>query len=63
MCSVLNASPLTDERQKVLELYRRGLSVREMASVLGVSTQRVYQQLRKLSLSSPSKPLQQKEAS
>lgn len=54
MCSVLNASPLTDERQKVLDLYNEGQTVREIAETLGLSTQRVYQQLAKLGLS-PSK--------
>jgi len=39
---------LTPERKEVLRLYRAGLSVRQMALALDVSTQRIYQQLKRL---------------
>ena len=46
--------PLTDQRAQVLDLYNQGLSTREMAILLGVSTQRIHQQLKKLELPAPS---------
>jgi DNA-binding NarL/FixJ family response regulator len=39
------ASAETPQRQAVRRLLARGLSVREVALKLGVSTQRVYQQI------------------
>lgn len=35
----------TVTRQRVLDLIRRGLSVREVATLLGISTQAVYQHI------------------
>lgn len=51
---MLDSKHLSTERQMVLDLYEQGKTPREIASVLKVSTQRVYQQLAKLGLS-PSK--------
>lgn len=48
-------------RRRILALYQRGHSVREIAQALGISTQRVYQQLRKLDLLAPSKRPQKEE--
>ena len=45
----------SDTRQRVAELHTKGLSVREIAQLLGVSTQRVYQQLKALGLEAPTK--------
>lgn len=42
-------------RTRILALYQQGHSVREIAAALGVSTQRVYQQLRALDLPAPSR--------
>lgn len=53
--NTLDTDTLTQERKKVLDLYHSGWSVREIAEALHVSTQRVYQQLEKLKLPSPSK--------
>lgn len=41
-------------RQQVADLYDKGLSVRDIAHVVGVSTQRVYQHLKALELPAPS---------
>lgn len=40
--------PISDTRRKVQELTRKGLTPREIAQLLGISTQRVYQQLKNL---------------
>lgn len=53
MSNVLDTETLTIERRKVLALYQAGKTVRQMADELGVSTQRVYQQLKKLELPPP----------
>ncbi len=50
MSNVLNTDTLTEERQKVLDLYEADWTVREIAKALDVSTQRIYQQLKKLDL-------------
>jgi len=39
----------------VLDLYEAGWSVREIAKALNISTQRAYQQLKKLDVPSPTK--------
>jgi DNA-binding NarL/FixJ family response regulator len=44
----LDTELITSERKKVLRLYKRGLAVREIAVDLDLSTQRVYQQLKRL---------------
>lgn len=49
----MDADTLTEERQKVLDLYEADWSVRDIAKALDVSTQRIYQQLKKLSLPTP----------
>ena len=51
---MLDTEALTEERRKVLDLYEADWSVREIAKALDVSTQRIYQQLKKLELVSPS---------
>lgn len=48
MSSTLDTETLTTERQTVLEMHLQGLSVREIAKRLDVSTQRIYQQLKRL---------------
>lgn len=40
--------PLSKERQQVLSAHEAGLSPRQIAAALDVSTQRIYQQLDKL---------------
>ena len=52
--NVLDTDTLTTERKNVLALYEAGRNVREIAKALDVSTQRIYQQLKKLELVSPS---------
>ena len=52
--NVLDTDTLTTERKNVLTLYEAGRNVREIARALDVSTQRIYQQLKKLELVSPS---------
>ena len=47
--------PTTDARRRVAELHAAGLTVRNIAAVLGVSTQRVYQQLAALELPTPTR--------
>ena len=39
---------MTKDRKQVLRLYKKGLPVREIAVQLDLSTQRVYQQLKRL---------------
>lgn len=39
---------LTDERRRVRELHDAGLTPREIAKLLDLSAQRIYQQLKKL---------------
>ncbi len=51
MFNVLDTDTLTAERKNVLALYEAGRTVREIAKALDVSTQRIYQQLKKLDLS------------
>ena len=46
---------LTTERQQVKDLYESGRTVRDIARTLNVSTQRVYQQLKNLELTAPTK--------
>lgn len=41
---------LSDTRRKVQDLTTKGLSPREIAQLLGISTQRVYQHLKKLDM-------------
>lgn len=53
--NVLDTKTLTESQRRVLELYQAGHSVRQIAEQLGVSTQRVYQQLNKLNLRPPVK--------
>ena len=48
VCNVLNSTELTDQRRKVLDLHRAGLTPREIANALNLSTQRIYAQLAKL---------------
>jgi DNA-binding CsgD family transcriptional regulator len=43
---MLNAP--TEQRRRVLELHSKGLTPREIAKLLDLSAQRVYQQLKKL---------------
>jgi DNA-binding CsgD family transcriptional regulator len=43
-----NKVALTEQQQEVHRLYRAKVSVRQIAAVLGVSTQRVYQHLERL---------------
>lgn len=40
--------PSRDTRSEVLRLYRADVPVRQIADLLGISTQRVYQQLERL---------------
>ena len=51
--NVLDTDTLTTERRRVKDLYEAGWSVRDIAKALDVSTQRIYQQLKKLELPSP----------
>lgn len=44
----LNTQALSTERRRVLELHEAGLTPREIAKVLDLSIQRIYQQLSKL---------------
>jgi DNA-binding CsgD family transcriptional regulator len=44
----MDTETMTRERKKVLALYRKGKPVREIAVKLELSTQRVYQQLKRL---------------
>lgn len=66
-CNTLNTigmnehNELTDSRRKVLSLHQAGLTPREIANALDLSTQRVYQQLRKLGL--PTRRPDEQEAS
>jgi DNA-binding NarL/FixJ family response regulator len=53
MSNTLDTDTLTQERKQVLGLYQAGLSVREIAKTLDLSTQRIYQQLKALGLTSP----------
>lgn len=46
--NVQDTDTLTTERQKVLDLYEAGWTVREIAKALEVSTQRIYQQKKRL---------------
>jgi DNA-binding CsgD family transcriptional regulator len=39
---------LTEQQQEVVRLYKARVSVRQIATVLDVSTQRVYQHLERL---------------
>ena len=55
MFNILDTETLTEERQQVLELYQAGRTVREIASALDLSTQRIYQQLKKLQVPPPTK--------
>ena len=48
VCNVLNSNELTDQRRKVLDLHLAGLTPREIANALSLSTQRIYAQLAKL---------------
>lgn len=50
MCAVSNIvnTELTPERKRVLDLHDAGLTPREIATVLGLSTQRIYKQLKRL---------------
>lgn len=45
-----NEEELSETRRQVRDLTLEGLTVREIADKLGISTQRVYQQLQKLDL-------------
>lgn len=47
---MLNTKDMTEQRQSVLDLHLKGLTPREIARVLDLSVQRVYQQLQKLGL-------------
>ena len=47
--------PPTAQRYRVKELYDKGLSAREMAAVLGVSTQAIHYMLKKLEVPPPSR--------
>lgn len=40
----------SETRQRVEDLIGKGLTVREVADVIGISTQRVYQHLDKLGM-------------
>jgi DNA-binding CsgD family transcriptional regulator len=46
---------LSPQREEILRLYAKGLSVIEMAKALGVSRQRIYTQLENLDLPVPTK--------
>ena len=48
VCNVLNSTELTDQRRKVLDLHQAGLTPREIANALNLSTQRIYAQQAKL---------------
>lgn len=55
MSNVLNSDHLTpseqervERRQRVIELHTEGATPREIAEKLGVSTQRIYEQLKQL---------------
>jgi DNA-binding CsgD family transcriptional regulator len=50
LCNVLNTKDMTEQRQSVLDLHLEGLTPREIARILDLSVQRVYQQLQKLGL-------------
>jgi DNA-binding CsgD family transcriptional regulator len=43
-----NKTALSQQQQEVRRLYSAGVSVRQIALVMGVSTQRVYQHLERL---------------
>jgi DNA-binding NarL/FixJ family response regulator len=47
---VVNTTPITDQRQQVLDLHTEGKTPREIAKELDLSVQRIYQQLKKLGL-------------
>lgn len=46
---------LSPQREEILRLYAKGLSVIEMAEKTGVSRQRIYDQLQALDLPTPTK--------
>lgn len=48
-----NGLDVSATRRQVSELYDKGLSVRDIAGVIGISTQRVYQHLKALELPPP----------
>lgn len=50
MTSKVRMSP---QRERILRLYAQGATVIEMARDLGVTRQRIYQQLRDLELPNP----------
>lgn len=50
MADMMTNDPNRDTRERVKKLHGNGLSVREIAKVLNVSTQRVYQHLRALAV-------------
>lgn len=58
---MLDTKQLSTERRMVLDLWQNGKTPREIAAALKISTQRVYQQLRKLGL--PTRRPDEQEAS
>lgn len=48
MTTEIQGTPRAPQRTKVRDMSRSGLSPREIAGALGISTQRVYQHLTRL---------------